>query len=381
MLNRSVAQPENNSTHSRCKLTPAHHREDVHVSAIDVRSSHHRKLKLLSWLFVAAAAGQTLFAEDNLQKSNRMLEDLKQRSAAERWQRVKRMYPAETPAVPPGIPSPLLSETPRTVTHDDVPQLTTDGSVIPRLSALPISDSSDWVKPARPPELAEEVIALPELSDTALPDEDSRMVPNPGADTPLPVRIAVADVDEDQEEVKRDDAVRAEAKNGTKPAKDDKDGVDSPRSPIERMIGSITPHYDRDEDSDIRKYARQQAKEFNIHFANRPYEERAFPQITLAWEAANYWHYPLYFEDPALERTGHSHHPIVQPFASIGRAAVQLGLLPYQMVIIPPCKHEYPLGWYRPGECAPKLHYQIPLNAEAALVEAGVVTGLYFVIP
>ena len=340
------------------------------------------KLKLLSWLFVAAAAGQTLLAEDDLRKSQRMLEELKQRSAAERWQRVKRQYPVEAPAVPRNIPSPLPYETPRTVTNEDATSLPSQGLVIPRLSAVPVSDSSDWVKPARPPELAEKVIPLPALSSTELPEEGSKLVPNPAADIPLPVRIAVADVEEDQDDVKEDvDSPESRKENTTSGGKDDKDGMGSPRSPIERLIGTIDPHFDRDEDADIRKYARQQAKEFNIHFANKPYEERSFPQITLAWEAANYWHYPLYFEDPALERTGHSHHPIVQPFASIGRAAVQLGLLPYQMVIIPPCKHEYPLGWYRPGECAPKLHYQIPLNAEAALVEAGVVTGLYFVIP
>ena len=357
MLNSSIARPEVMSTNSGCKL------------------------KLLSWLFVAAAAGQTLLAEDDLRQSQRMLEDLKQRSAAERWQRVKRQYPVEAPAVPRNIPSPLPYETPRTVTNEDATSLPSQGLVIPRLSAVPISDSSDWVKPARPPELAEEVMPLPQLSSTELPEEGSKLVPSPAADVPLPVRIAIADVDEDNKDVGKNEDSQESMKDKTKSDTDEQSGMGSPRSPIERLIGTINPHFDRDEDADIRKYARQQAKEFNIHFANKPYEERSFPQITLAWEAANYWHYPLYFEDPALERTGHSHHPIVQPFASIGRAAVQLGLLPYQMVIIPPCKHEYPLGWYRPGECAPKLHYQIPLNAEAALVEAGVVTGLYFVIP
>ena len=41
----------------------------------------------------------------------------------------------------------------------------------------------------------------------------------------------------------------------------------------------------------------------------------------------------------------------------------------------------YALGWYRPGECAPKLHYQVPLNANAAAVQAATVTGLVFLIP
>jgi len=39
------------------------------------------------------------------------------------------------------------------------------------------------------------------------------------------------------------------------------------------------------------------------------------------------------------------------------------------------------LGYYRPGECSPKLIYQVPLNLEAALVEAGALTGVYFLFP
>ena len=47
----------------------------------------------------------------------------------------------------------------------------------------------------------------------------------------------------------------------------------------------------------------------------------------------------------------------------------------------PCCSNVYPLGYYRPGECSPKLIYQIPLNLEAALVEAGAITGVYFLFP
>jgi hypothetical protein len=38
----------------------------------------------------------------------------------------------------------------------------------------------------------------------------------------------------------------------------------------------------------------------------------------------------------------------------------------------------YTLGYYRPGECAPKKYYRITWNAHAATVEAGVWTGLIF---
>ena len=66
---------------------------------------------------------------------------------------------------------------------------------------------------------------------------------------------------------------------------------------------------------------------------------------------------------------------------SAGRVGTQLIGLPYQMTIDPIQKKMYALGWYRPGECAPHKHYQIPLSARAAAVQGGVVTGLIFLIP
>ena len=173
----------------------------------------------------------------------------------------------------------------------------------------------------------------------------------------------------------------ASQNSDTKSGMSDKDANDSPRSPIDRTIGSINPYYDRDRDRDIREFAIEKGKEFKIPFKSKTYEERSFPLMTMAWEPTNFYYYPLYFADPALERYGHTYHPLVQPIASVARAGVQFVLLPYQMTITPPCKQEYPLGWYRPGECAPKLHYQIPLNAKEAVVEAAVVTGLFFAIP
>jgi hypothetical protein len=158
------------------------------------------------------------------------------------------------------------------------------------------------------------------------------------------------------------------------------DGSMAPRALHERKISEIAPYYDRERDSDIRKFALDKGREMDIEFKPKPFIERDFPEVVLAWEVSNYTYRPLYFSDPALERYGHAHHPLIQPFASIARVGVQFVMLPYQMTISPVNKDESVLGWYRPGDVAPKLHYQVPLNAEAALVEAGAVTGLYFFI-
>jgi hypothetical protein len=111
------------------------------------------------------------------------------------------------------------------------------------------------------------------------------------------------------------------------------------------------------------------------------YAGRSIEGMVFNWEATNLYHNPLYFEDPALERYGHTHHELVQPFVSAGRLGVQLLGLPYQMTIDPVHKKMYALGWYRPGECAPYKHYQVPLNCHAAAVQAGWITGAFFLFP
>ncbi|MEZ6034541.1 MAG: hypothetical protein R3C17_15700 [Planctomycetaceae bacterium] len=120
---------------------------------------------------------------------------------------------------------------------------------------------------------------------------------------------------------------------------------------------------------------------FNEKLDNGEYIARQTSPAVLQWAPTNLYHYPLYFEDPALERYGHTYHPVVQPFASAGRFATQLAGIPYQMTLHPVCSREYTLGYYRPGECAPKKHYQIPFNEEAALVQAAALAGIFLIFP
>ncbi len=109
--------------------------------------------------------------------------------------------------------------------------------------------------------------------------------------------------------------------------------------------------------------------------------ERSFPQIDFLWVPTNVFYGPLYFEDPALERYGHSHGPLLQSLASPSRFALQFVSLPYQMALDPPHRRVYPLGFYRPGDYAPKQVPNVPLNAEAAAVAGAVYTGLIFAFP
>jgi hypothetical protein len=337
----------------------------------------------LCCLVVTLTTFQAVRAEEDAGRASTMLENLKQRSAAERWERVKKQYPAETQTPRRSVPATLSREQQRTAADEALPPAPANGFSIPRLAALPVEDSADWIRPARPafdPEKFDQETGEAEIDFAPDALSSTRVADSNAAIESTTLEGTVKDRATDNRTPRT--AVSATSnQNPISPALNDQPNQAGPRTPMERLISSIKPYYDRDQDRDIRQFALEKGKEINIPFNPKPYEERSFPQIQLAWEASNFYYHPLYFSDPALERYGHSHHPLIQPLASLGRFGTQVAFLPYQMAIKPPCSCESPLGYYRPGECAPKLHYQVPLNAEAAVVEAAVLTGLFFVIP
>ena len=104
------------------------------------------------------------------------------------------------------------------------------------------------------------------------------------------------------------------------------------------------------------------------------------------WAAAATCHLPLYFQDPVLERYGHSveqfagpigryltyplddptqstqRNQILQPFFSAGLFAFQIAALPYNLIMDPPWEAQYDLGYYRPGDNIPTDTYWLPLH-------------------
>ncbi len=109
--------------------------------------------------------------------------------------------------------------------------------------------------------------------------------------------------------------------------------------------------------------------------------ERHGSIVPVYWHASNVTHNPLYFENPGLERSGHSFSDVVQPFVSVGKFGAQVVALPYSIALDPVWKAESPLGHYRPGECAPKRHLAVPINGRAAVAAAATYTGIIFLIP
>ncbi len=104
------------------------------------------------------------------------------------------------------------------------------------------------------------------------------------------------------------------------------------------------------------------------------------------WAAAATCHMPLYFQDPMLERYGHSveqyfgplgrymSYPVdnhtqstqrqqmAQPFFSVGLFLWQVATWPYALVVDPPWEAQYDLGYWRPGDAIPTDLYYQPLH-------------------
>jgi hypothetical protein len=111
------------------------------------------------------------------------------------------------------------------------------------------------------------------------------------------------------------------------------------------------------------------------------YNGRCWDQITYMWKASCLCHKPLYFEDEALERYGHSWGPCCDPLVEGAHFFCTIPVLPYCMGVTPPNECMYALGYYRPGNCAPYMINPVPLSCRGAAVEAGAVAGAIWFIP
>lgn len=159
---------------------------------------------------------------------------------------------------------------------------------------------------------------------------------------------------------------------------DSDDATDFYKFDRNRSIGQIQPTLE---------YAFQEIdpaelpKDNNAGFNEGVYQNRQMPTRNVHWAASDLHHSPLYFEDPGLERYGHTRNKWIQPFVSSGRFVGQTVGLPYQMAMDPPWTSRSPLGWYRPGECAPRLKYRIPVNGKGSAAEIITIVGLLLLIP
>jgi hypothetical protein len=115
--------------------------------------------------------------------------------------------------------------------------------------------------------------------------------------------------------------------------------------------------------------------------SEEPFQPRRFAPVTFTWKASALCHKPLWFEQPGLERYGHTFGPVLTPIVAAGHFFVLVPCIPYNFGMSPPWECEYALGWYRPGDCAPYTLGPVPLSLRGAATQAVVTTGLWFLFP
>lgn len=120
---------------------------------------------------------------------------------------------------------------------------------------------------------------------------------------------------------------------------------------------------------------------YECGWTDQPFMGRNWAPLEVNWTASALCHKPLYFEDRALERYGHTTGPISQVALSGAHFFGSAALLPYQMGMYPPTECRYALGYYRPGNCAPHLIPPVPLSARGAAFQTAAVLGAVYWIP
>jgi hypothetical protein len=83
---------------------------------------------------------------------------------------------------------------------------------------------------------------------------------------------------------------------------------------------------------------------------------RGWLDYAYLWQAPSLAYRPLYFEEPNLERYGHSAGHILQPVVSGAHFFAAVPALPAKIAMNRPWRHVYPLGYARPGSSAPWMH-------------------------
>jgi hypothetical protein len=148
----------------------------------------------------------------------------------------------------------------------------------------------------------------------------------------------------------------------------------------EKPIGSLTTNILASRGDLPADYAAARFDKLGVEFhtagTSRPWIEQVYD-----WEATAFCHGPLYFEEPNAERLGHT-AGLAQPVLSGAHFFARIPALPYMITADPPAiTCTYTLGHYRPGSYAPFRYIRLPLSISGAAVQAGVVTGLVYLIP
>jgi len=106
--------------------------------------------------------------------------------------------------------------------------------------------------------------------------------------------------------------------------------------------------------------------------------KRVWPARRATYVGRGARHWPLYFEDIPVERSGCSVVDVAQAPISVDLMGLQLAVVPYNLFATPPWVLQEPS---RPAEPPVKCGWDLSLDPAAALFEAAVIVGLMTWIP
>jgi hypothetical protein len=280
--------------------------------------------------------------------------------------------PAPVGSAPVAIPSPTNTELPpppdtssASATPVNSPYPTTNPNLEPRpaVTTAAIAETTPDVS-SLPPVMPGRTVTT--SSDAFIPDR-----PNPPSTLQPELRREVETIARNQEE-----ETRRQARNPPQEANPPRDTMASDLRTQTQMDISRAPS-----PAEARPIKAIPVPEDWVPLAPRNWT----PQRKY-WAAAATCHLPLYFQDPVLERYGHSveqfvgplgrfltypvddptqstqRNQILQPFFSAGLMALQIAAWPYNLIMDPPWEAQYDLGYYRPGDNIPTDTYWLPLH-------------------
>lgn len=82
-------------------------------------------------------------------------------------------------------------------------------------------------------------------------------------------------------------------------------------------------------------------------------EDFLWSPASYTWVSPDFYHFPLYFEQPNLERYGIGRARVVQPLLSSVHFFGSIPLVPYKTLTHHPRERVHTLGQGRPGNCVP----------------------------
>lgn len=109
-----------------------------------------------------------------------------------------------------------------------------------------------------------------------------------------------------------------------------------------------------------------------------PYKPREFAQSLRIIPGANVHHFPLYFEQVALERYGHHVGNLAQPLWSIAMFYLDLGFLPYSAAKSFPWECHSNEGYCKPGDIVLPMRVYFPPCDWRGITFQTAITALFF---